>query len=316
MRRALLLAATSCLALLAAARARGGEDEPGFYASGRWQDAQAGASRAAVVLVAKVTEAGKPAGGGWDGNTDGATMACKVDVRQDVTVEVEELLAGEAGSGPLAVKFGESMLGMQAVQQFWIAQIQKKKGNYGNRRLGVENFALVSGRRYLLFLEAPKPAAGGKDGKGRAAAAHLKDCAPVENPDAQILASVRGFCRELAVWKSPPKLTADEEKAVLQLVADLGADGFDKREAAEKALRTSGARLRPYLLKASQDRDEERSFRAKALLKALEPEPGKNELPGGADARVPALMKERPKEPPPKEPDAPDAPRPPVEGGG
>ncbi len=59
-------------------------------------------------------------------------MACKVDVRQEVAVEVAELLAGEAGPGPLTVKFGESALGLQAVQQFWIAQIQKKKGVRGS----------------------------------------------------------------------------------------------------------------------------------------------------------------------------------------
>ena len=300
------------LVLGAPAASAGEEAKPGPFARGSWADAQLFASRAQLVVVGKVVEAGKVEGKGWSLTERGDNVNAPVDIQQELTVEVAETLRGKAEPGRLIVTVKTVSFPLQALYQMRFV------GNQRTSRQAVPavEFALGRDKTLLLFLAAPRREKGGT-GKGpeRLAADHLDKAAPMEEPDAQVLASVRGFCRASADWSDPPKLPPGEEARVRVLVADLGSDDFEVREKAEAELKAMGARIRPHLEAAAKDKDAERAFRARAVLKAIEPVPGSVELPlGAAPAEAgPGTMKDRPKpkpEPGPEPEPAPPPPRP------
>ncbi len=299
------------LMVLAAPAALAGEDANSFFTSGRWEGGQVAAARSKLVVLGKVVEAGKPKGSGWNGQYDSSSGTTnymlrtgKVDIRQEIVVEVAAVLRGRLAGKKITVRIETANLNYQAMYQFWSAQVRKKKLNRRKRGLAVSYFTMKKGKTYLLFLEAPRIAKAAKPGeKGRASATHLKGSAPMEEPEPQLLRSIRAFCSELALWDKPPELSAEEAAAVAELIADLAADAYDKREKADKTLRIIGARLRPQLDKAARDGDEERAFRAREILEAVKPEPGKVELPKGrGKGKLPAVFKERPKPKPEPEP--------------
>ncbi len=295
--------------LLAAPLAAGGEDATSFYTSGTWEGAQHAAAKSKLVVLGKVVEAGKAKGKGWDGKPNSSSTnymlrTGKVDVRQEIVVEVTEVLRGKLATKRLTVRIESAELNYQAMYQFSWAQLRKKKLKRGKRGLTVNYFTLAKGKTYLLFLDAPKVTRAAKPGgKDKTVAGHLKTSAPMEAPDPRILDSVRGFCDELARWDKPPKLAAEEAKEVARLIADLGADDYAKRDKADRTLRVIGAGLRPQLKKASEDGDEERAFRAREILEAVKPEPGKVEMPKGrGKGKLPGIFKKRPKPKPEPKP--------------
>ncbi len=289
--RAAVLAA---LTLLAAAEIAAGEEStPGPFSAGDWAEAQENAGKSPLVVIARVVEAAGAKGKGWNMQARGDNNRAPVDVQQECTVEVVEVLRGEPKASKLVVRLNTVQYPLQSLYRM----LMVSDGKRTTRRQSVPagEFALVKDRTYLLFLSAPK------DAEARDPVDSQPDTDPVEAPDAQLLASVRGFCRALAAWKDPPKLAPEEDARVRQLVADLGADDFEKRERAEADLRKLGAAVRTYLEAAARDKDPERSFRAKDILKAAEPMPGQTELPFGEAVGGTAksgTVKNRPKEEP------------------
>lgn len=305
------------LAAAPASPAAAGEGATSFYTSGTWEGGQHAAARSKLVVLAKVVEAGKPKGTGWNGAYDSTSSSTNyqlrtgnVVVRQEIVVEVTEVLRGKLAARRLTVRIESAKLNYQAMYQFWWAQVRAKKLKRTKRGLAVSYFTLAKGKTCLLFLDAPKVTKASKPGgTDKAVAVHLKSSAPMETPDPQLLDSVRGFCGELAMWDKPPKLAAEQAKLVARLIADLGADDYAKRNKADRTLRIIGAGLRPQLKKASEDGDEERAFRAREILKAVKPEPGKVELPTGrGKGKLPGVFKKRPK--PKPEPEPPPVPEP------
>jgi hypothetical protein len=289
--------------------------ETGFYGNGKWQEGQHAATRAKLVIIGKVLEAGKPSGKGWDGKYDQSsgnyqTRTCKIDLRQEVVIEVSEVLFGElkTGTRKLTVKMAGAKLNYQMVHMYFYQLVRQKKAQRRKRGLPVSIFALRKGKSYIFYLDAPKAEAKtktkDKDKDKRLAASHLKEFSPMEAPEAELVRSVRAFCGEMKLWHRPPKLSEEQGATVKKLIADLGADDFDVREKADRALRAIGARLKPQLDKAARDGDEERSFRAKEILQIVKPEPAKAEFPrGGTGRRVPGIFKKRPKPKPKPKPD-------------
>lgn len=292
------------LGLLLAA-ARGGEGN--FYREGRWEEGQRGAAEAKLVLLGRVLEAGKAGGKGWDGSYDSGnrnyyTRTGKADIRQELVVEVTEVLSGRLEAKKVVVKLGEVRFKVMQMQQLWGQLVRKDKKLRSRRGLPVGFFAIKKGNTYLFFLEEPARGKGEKEGETWVSARHLEKTPPMEEPEGNLLTSVRSFCQAMAHWQSPPKLTEKENEVVEKLIAALGSEDYQAREAADRVLRVLGARLRPQLQKAAADGDEERSFRARKILEAVKPEPGKRELPQhAARGKLPAVFKERP-EPTPEEP--------------
>jgi len=312
--KSILPAAT--LVILACSAPAAGGGEPDFYENGRWQDGQHAATKSKLVIRGRVAQAGKASGKGWDGNYDKNsrnfnTQTCKVEVRQDVTVEIEEVLLGKLDDGlkRLTVKMSTASLSYRAVNQYYYQLLRSKKIRTRNRKrsLPVSVFSLRKGRDYIFYLDAP--ATKDKGGKKQAAASHIITHSPMSKPEKDLLRSIRAFCEEIKLWHKPPKLAGEQQDAVKKLIADLGAQDFRTREKADKTLRAIGARLRPQLDRAARDRDEERSFRARAILEVVKPEPGKVEFPRvGRRKRLPEIFKKRPK-PKPK-PETPPEPGP------
>ncbi|HOX07560.1 MAG TPA: hypothetical protein PK280_14265 [Planctomycetota bacterium] len=270
------------------------EAKPGIFASANWADSQAYAVKAPLVVIGKVTDPGKPAGKGWNQNMRGDGTMATIELQQELVLEVTEVLRGKLEPGRLTVKIQKVSFPMQFIYPLLN---RMENGRWVNRQsLPAAEFALSKDRTYVLFLAEAKVEKGKEPGAAEARSADMADgSSPAEDPDAQLVASVRAFCRALADWASPPKLAADEEARIKALVADLGSDDFDKREAAEAELRKTGARAKVQLEAAAKDPDPERSFRARELLKAAEPVPGRTELPGGAPAAPkPDVMKKRP----------------------
>ena len=289
-------AALSLTVLFAATAPAGEEAPPGPLARGNWSDAQAGAAKAPLVAVGKVADAGKVEGKSWNMQARGDNVLAPVDVQQELVVEVSEVLRGKLAPGKLTVRVKTVNYPLQSLYQM----LNKFDGKrWTNRQvIPAADFALAKDRSFLLFLSEAKAEKGKeKDAPERLAAEHVADASPMEGPDAQLLASARAFCQALADWAQPPKLAPEEDAGLKALAADLGADDFDKREKAEAEFRKVGARAKNYLEAAARDKDPERSFRAKELLKAVEPRPGEVELPKGAGAAgsKPGTMKERPK---------------------
>lgn len=305
------------LALLAAAcgASRAGEGEnkgekdkdPSFYAEVSWRQAQEHAHAAGLVVLAEVTEAGKASGKGWpvQGSARGvrpgipglpgspAYQGVKVDLQQELAVEVREVLRGRAALGPLRVQIRGIALDATLVQQRTWRPQEKDPRKRRRTSIPAAEFGLKKGARYIFFLgelQEAKPGPG-KEGDGEGGerppaapplATHLDSAAPAEARDAQVLDSVRAFCKALADWAGPPPLPAEEEARVQGLIDRLGHEDYREREAADARLRQMGARTRRHLERAARDRDAERVWRAREILKAIEPLPGREELPGFA----------------------------------
>jgi hypothetical protein len=292
--------------------ALGGEEEAfSPYANGTWDRAQAQAAKAHLVIVGKVVEAGKPEGAPWSQNKpenyDQATMTALIDLKQGLTVEVKEVLHGELKASKLVVKTGQVAVPLMVAHQMMQQPQAKDPRQRFRREIPVAEFALAKGAVYLLFLSEPKTGKG-KDGKESVTAEHVAKAMPMAAPDEQLMKSVRAFCQALADWKQPPRLSAEEEARVKALVADLGADDFEKRDKAEAELKSLGPRTKPYVQPAAKDKDPERSFRAREILKAIEPAPGAVEIPqsGRSEAAKPSVMKEKPKPKPPEDEPGPE----------
>jgi hypothetical protein len=273
------------------------EKSLGIYAESRWEDGQERAAASRLIVVARVVEAGVVAGKGADPDYQrGQRESMSVDVRQDCVVEISAVLRGTLAGPELAVKLETVKL---------TAQVCASRGPLLAKTIGAppnpsgNPAALQRGVTYIFFLGEP-----GKDG-GRAAASVVPEAPPMAEPDAGLLDSVRRFARECEHWARPPALPPEEDAKVKALVADLGAEDFEKRERAEAELKGIGTRIRPYLEAAAKGQDQERAFRAGELLKSVEPIPGKTELPGGAaGAAKPGAREEPPKRKPGPEPKA------------
>jgi hypothetical protein len=253
-------------------------------------------------------------GKGWNGQgtgkSTGSQLKARIDIKQEVVAEIREVLAGRLDEGVKEITVALSGLDLDylSLRGYYMQQrmrgIQKGGSRITKRGLPVAPFALQEGTEYLFFLNAPR--ARENDGNRSVAAAHLRNCAPLAKPDKELLLSMRAFCRELKLWHKPPELSPEQQRTVTRLLAELGAEEFPRREKADRALRAIGAGLRPQLEAAAKDDDEERSFRAAQILKAVRPEPGKVMLPGNGERRAPEVFKERPKSKPRPEPPPPD----------
>jgi hypothetical protein len=284
-----------------------------FYEGGRWQDAQKAASESGLVVRAKVVRAGKPKGKGWDGNREegGPPYLSRIDIKQEAVAEVREVLAGslDGGTKEITVTLSGARLEYRPLTTYWLRVFRKQRAknlakgrrSVSRRALSAKVFALQEGTEYVFFLKAPK--VRGKGARKAVAAAHLGGYSPLAKPEKDLLRSVRAFCEELKLWHRPPQLPPEQQRAVTRLIADLGAEDFATREKADRALRATGARLKPQLEAAARDGDEERSFRAAQILKTVCPEPGKVEFPKTGGRRLPAIFKKRPKPKPKPKPD-------------
>ncbi len=306
-----------CLLVAAAIPALCGEEDgqKSFYGDCRWQDAQRYAAAAKLVVIGKAVEAKPAKGKGWNGSNNpvqagsGRMPTCTIHVDQEVAVEVTEVLRGELVARALTLRLGKVTMDYSPVQQFWYGLYRAKKLKSRNRSLPVKYFSIRKGLTYVLFLKGAEGGGGDNGGEKPPTAAHVDGATPIEQPDAELLRSLRGFCKELTLWDKPPALPEDQRKAVEKLIAELGADDYEVREKAEDALTAVGARIRPYLERAGRDGDEERSFRARQILARSKPEPGKVEVPGaGVGQKAPAIFRERPKPKPPPEPAPPPVP--------
>jgi hypothetical protein len=70
--------------------------------------------------------------------------------------------------------------------------------------------------------------------------------------------------------EAPPKPTAEQQKRIDELIKQLGADGFDEREQAQKKLEKIGPAALESLRKAAKDPEAEISRRAADLVARLE----------------------------------------------
>lgn len=297
--------------------ALGGEEEPAInpYANGAWDRGQEQAAMSPLVVLGRVVEAGKPEGTAWSranmDNTDRTALSALVSLKQNAVLEVKEVLRGEFKGDRLTVRVGQVAVPLQVALQMLYRPQARDIRLRRRTEIPAAEFALARDAVYVLFLSEPKTEKD-KDGKEVSAAEHMAKAMPMMEPDEQLLNSVRAFCRELADWKNPPGLSEDEERRVKELIADLGADDFGKRDRAEAALKALGARVKSHLDAAAKDADAERAFRAAGILKAIEPVAGAVEVPRGArpDAAGPAVMKEKPKPKPPEEGPPPGPPEP------
>ncbi len=259
-------------------------EAPSLYARGRWQDGQKAAAGSRLVVVAKVVEAGKPKGKGWDGNfqrdsADYKSWTGEVKIEQRVVVEVSEVLRGRLKGKKLAVNLGAARLSYQDLRTHWSRHF-RKSARAAVQSIPVTAFALRKGHSYLLFLDAPKtPEAGGGEKAPPPTANHLAGCSPAESGDKTMFKSVRAFCAALAAWENPPTLGAAEAAAVRKLIAQLGDEAYDRRAAADKALRAMALRIAPQLIAASRDKDIERATAARKIIEDFQPRPGKTQHP-------------------------------------
>jgi len=279
------------------------EKPPSIYTEVSWRQAQAYAAKAEAVLVATVTEAGKPSGKGWSRNTRGIRPGIAgrtdntLDIGQDLAVEIAEVLRGQVAPGALRVRIGKLACDYAVIQKrAWNPQakdIRKRQ----RASIPAKELALEKGRRYIFFLTGPqdegkKNERKGEKKEGEEEAAteaepapatpilqHLDSAAPAEVGDDQIVNSVRAFCGVLADWADPPAPSPEKEALVRRLIKQLSSDDYREREAADEALRRLGAWIRPHIEKAAADPDAERAWRARNILEAIEPAPGAAELP-------------------------------------
>jgi hypothetical protein len=282
---------------------------------GNWPRAQEAAAAAEIVVAATVIKADVPTGKGWNGqygspSQQSTARRCTVDVQQLVEVEVDEVIRGRVRGRRFVTKLEAMSVEYHVVRPFWAGLVQAKKVDRRKPGLPPSYFALEEGRAYLFFLKRVSDGRTvneeGEEEQGPDKLALHGGWPPMLLEGRGLLKSVRRFCRELEAWNRPAALGAEEDRAVRELIAALGADDYERREKAESALRAMGAGVRTYLEKACAAADEERSFRARRLLRGAKPEPGKVEFPGHeVDRRSPAIFKERPKPKPPEE-DAPE----------
>jgi hypothetical protein len=277
------MATATVLVLTSAA----GAAEPSLYEGRSWEDGQRAAAQAAVVILVKITEAGKISGNGWNGSVTQSRGRNEintgtVEVSQEAGVEILETLRGKA-TGPLRVRIQKLDLDYQFLAQCRL----RLRGNRSRMLQGLpaSMFALNAGRTYLLWLDEPTQPDPSRGSGTPLLATHLPAFAPIEAPEALTLASIRAFCSELAIWDSPPELSDAEKQETAALVFQLGSDDFAAREKASAALRARGTRMRRVLEQAAAGPDEERADRARHLLEQVRPKPGAVEFPGPPDAR-------------------------------
>ncbi len=275
---------------------------------GQWTPEQVCGStiRGDLVIVGKVVEAGAPAGAGWKRTGHFFRLETKtlpVDVQQQVTVEVSQVLRGRKPGGKLRVSLKELNLPIRLMRQ--VARKRPgEKGRGGVYHVGLpaKRFALVKGKSYLFFLSAAKKVkVEGPPAGERLVAESAPGAVPVEEPDEKLVAPVKIVCRLLKEWDHPPKLAPAVKAKVRALVAELGSDDFKARDKAQAALVAMGPRIRVPLEAAAKDADAERSERAGNGLRAVRPSP-ENLWPAAQK-----LLKEKktppvPKKPAPKKP--------------
>ena len=96
----------------------------------------------------------------------------------------------------------------------------------------------------------------------------------VISPDGKLIAASCHRGREVKIWKMP--LPPEEERiapeVIAELVKQLDADAFGKREAAERKLREIGLPAREQLLKALDGVSAEAAFRARKILAGMKEE--------------------------------------------
>ena len=94
------------------------------------------------------------------------------------------------------------------------------------------------------------------------------------SPDSKLIAASCHRAHEVKVWKMPTP--TEEKKIAPEMIADLvkqlDADAFGKREAAERKLREIGLPAREQLLKALDGDSAEAAFRARKILAGLKEE--------------------------------------------
>ncbi len=296
--------------LLAVLLSSSSAGEGSFYSKGKmtWQDGQKATAAAKLVVVAKVIEAGNAKGKGWDGNMQRAAdyrkWTGKVEIKQRVTVEVTATLRGsfKDKSKRLIVTLDEVSLNYRELTTYG-QRHGRKAGQRGiAREIPGSHFALKKNLSYVLFLSSPSPGTDGKDGrKNPSQAIHLKSCAPSLATNATYLKSVRSFCAALRAWENPPKMSEEEAARIKKLIAQLGHEQYEKRQEADKALRTVATRIRPQLSKAAKGRDLESATAAERMLKDFCPTAGKTMYPG-----EPAAKTKQPEKPPKSTPSGSD----------
>jgi hypothetical protein len=277
--------------------ARGGE-KSSFYAAGKWESGQRAATKSKLVVVAKVVEAGKPGGKGWDGNVQRAAnyqdYTGEVEVKQRTELEIVQVLRGKLKEKKLVLKLGKVNLSYQLLRNHWRQHYYKRGQRAVGYKVPAGDFALLKGKSYVLFLDEPKreKKEGEKNGDGQLTVEHVGPCSPVETGNTPFCKSVKAFCKTLHAWENPPKLDAKEEARVRKLIKQLGHEQFDKRREADKALRAVAVRIRPLLAEAAKDKDIERATAAQKILDDFKPKAGKTQYP-----KAPSWADEKPESP-------------------
>ncbi len=279
LRNSLLLLGVLTVLSCALQSAQAGE-KPRIYSSGAWQDGQKSAAASKLVVVAKVIEAGKARGKGWDGNVkrEGVhtNWTGEVSIDQHATIEITAVLRGSFGGKKLRITLDKARLKYRELLDHWRRNHHKLGKAAAATQVPAGDFALHEGRAYLLFLDVPKSGGKGKDGEELpASATHLEDSAPAETSNAALLKSVRAFCKLLRAWEHPPKLSVGEAEKVDKLIAQLGDEQYGKRQEADGALRKIADRLQPQLTRAAKRPDLPRATAELQILNDCRPTPGK-----------------------------------------
>jgi len=199
-----------------------------------------------------------------------------------VTAEVTELLKGD--KEVKTVKFSVPVMKQGNKEMMLVTRtVDQMAGNARFRRSFQQwvPFELAKDKPALVFL---KKTGEKKDADGKVVEREWA----VEGPlfgtaPEKATAAARDALKKIAEWDNPPKLSAEDQAAVKQLIADLGSDDFATREAATKALVAKGGGVKPLVeeaLKASKD--PEIKQRAEKVIEDLKPEAVKTGDPNAA----------------------------------
>lgn len=257
----------------------------------------AAVGKADLVAVVKVTEIAGPrkeeagAGEKKDDEAPQPRMAIlgMAAVRgggeeKTVSAEVTEVLRGDKDLKD--VKF-TVMVFKQGEREMMLITVKQERNVGGNRMQWTQStavpFPLAKDKKALVFLkkEGEKKDADGKVVEREWSLLEGRLFGePLEKP----LAAANSALKKLAEWDLPPKLSAEDEAAVRQLIADLGSETFATRENATKALIEKGAGVKALVEEAAKNSaDAEVKQRAGQILESLKPDMLKGSDSGAAD---------------------------------
>lgn len=199
-----------------------------------------------------------------------------------ISAEAVDILKGDKDVKEIKIRANV----MDAGKQQMLVVTETRESNDGNG--GVFKFqqtytlplTLAKDKQSLIFL---KVADVRKDASGKVLERSYTLMPPLpDGAPEKTVAAVKDALKRIAEWENPPKLSADDEAAVKKLIADLGNNSFETREAATKALTEKGGMVRALVAEAAKSStDAEVKQRAENILEAIKPEFLKAEPAGG-----------------------------------